>query len=162
MLKRYKTIYLAMMIPSVIIFCISVISSILMEEFNLETTVWFGISIITIIVSTVAIVFIPPIIQERLVKELFFGSDKIKIRIDLDKLRKNKESFSTTESKIFDMASNSDNCYLYKYNSKCYIYRLEIICQDDGEFNYCTIYDSFRDLNCLWIFKYSKYFEVII
>ena len=150
------------MIPSVIIFCISVISSILIEEFKLETTVWFDIGIITIIVSTAAIVFIPPIIQERLVKELFYDSDKIKVRIDLDKLRKNEESFSVTESKIFEMASNSDNCYLHKYNPKGYIYRLEIICQHNGEFNYCTIYDSFRNVNCFWILRYSKYFEVII
>ena len=161
MLKKYKTIYLATMIPSVIIFCISVITSILIEEFKLETTVWFDISIITIIVSTAAIVFIPPIIQEQLVKELFYDSDKIKVRIDLDKLRKSGKSFSVAENKIFEMASNSNNCHLHKYNTKGYNYRLEIICQDNGEFHYCTIYDSFRNINCYWLLKYSKYFEVI-
>ena len=161
MLKRYKTIYLAMMIPSVIIFCISVISSILMEEFKSEITEWFGISIITIVISAATIVFIPQIIQERLVKKLFFDSDKIKVRIDLDKLRKRGKSFSVTERKIFAMAIKSNNCYLHRYNPRDYIYQLEIICQDDGEFDYCNIYDSFRDFNCLWLCKYSKYLEVV-
>lgn len=161
MLKKYKTIYLATMIPSVIIFCISVISLILLEEFKLETTAWFCISIVTSAASVVTIVSIPSIIQERLVKELFFGSDIVKVRIDLDKLRKEK-SFSAAESKIFEMASNSNKCHLHKYNTKGYNYRLEIICQDNGKFDYCTIYDSFRNIDCYWLLKNSKYMEAII
>lgn len=160
MLKRYKDLYLGIMIPTNIFFCISLILAAVITVLN-RGIIELCITLSVFLLSGLIIAFFPGIMEKRIINKLFpMDTEEVRIRINQKNLRKDYDALSETAKEIFQISLKEEGnpVYLFKHDvdEDYNRYRLYV----KSKYSSCIIYDSQKNPNCIWLLKYSKFFEV--